>query len=330
MKGVNHENWLPKKGGDRSLYHTKGSRADRRILFVNGIMNTRYEHALACQRIMNATQCQVLGIYNMKGTENTVTNTVLKAATSAITSGLLSFEKLAFDLGQCISDQVGLLARGALGYTGNTPNGCTDSLLNYLFHHGAEWPNRPITIMAHSQGNLITSNALMLYSAMMQRPDITRNTLLAPIVAKGPRRIHVFAVASPAMTWPTNNHISVHTYWHRFDPVTALSAGRNNRGYSTGTSTVTGIGFGHGLETYLDDKLFVDSICSKMGTKARYKVAPEENKIGSSDEEKFNKTWSYNGQSDTGNVSLGIASDLNNALASVLDNVGRTMGTVKF
>jgi hypothetical protein len=292
-------------------------------------MNTRYEHALACQRIMNATQCQVLGIYNMKGSENAVTNTVLKAATAATVGGLSSYEKLAFDLGQCISDQVGLLARGALGYTGNTPNGCTDSLLNYLLHHGAEWRGKDITIMAHSQGNLITSNALMLYSAMMSNPKLTKNTLLAPIVARGPNKIHVFAVASPAMTWPTNHHISVHTYWHRFDPVTALSANRNNKGYQNGTSTVTGVGFGHGLETYLDDKLFVDSVCKKMGTKARYKVAPEENTKKISDEEKFDKKWSYNTQSDPGNASLGIASDLNNALASVLDKIGNATGSVK-
>jgi hypothetical protein len=324
MKGINHTNALPLKGGDRSRYYSDGTRADRRILFVNGIMNTTYEHGLTCQRIMNATQCEVVGIYNKKGTESRVGSSILKLATGASVGGMFSYENLAFDLGQCISDQVGLLARGALGYTGNTPNGCTDSLLNYLLHHGAEWPHRPITIMSHSQGNLITSNALMLYSAMMSDPKLTKNTLLAPIVARGPKKIHVFAVASPAMTWPTNHHISVHTYWHRFDPVTALSFGRNNKGYRDGTSTVTGIGFGHGLDTYLDDLLFVDSVCKYMGTKPRYKVAPEENKDG-----KLDPKWSYIKENDIGSASLGIASDLNNSLASVLDKIGRATGSVK-
>jgi hypothetical protein len=328
MKGVDHDNWLPEKGGKRSIYHSDGVRTDRRILFVNGIMNTRYEHALTCQRIMNATQCEVLGIYNQKGTENPVASTVLKAATSASVGGLFSYEKLAFDLGQCISDSAGLIARGALGYTGNTPNDCTYSLLDYLLQHGADWPNKPITIMAHSQGNLITSNALMLYSAYMRFPELTKNTRLAPYVAKGAKNIHVFAVASPAMTWPTNNHISVHTYWHRFDVVTAFSGGRNNKGYQNDTSTVTGIGFGHGLDTYLDDKLFVDSVCKYMGTKPRYKVAPEENKEKIPDEKKFNQKWRYLDEPDPGNASLGIASDLNNSLASVLDKIGRTTGTV--
>jgi hypothetical protein len=326
MKGINHTNSLPLKGGDRCRYFSTGVRTDRRILFVNGIMNTPYDHALSCQQINNATQCEVLGIYNMKGTESPVASTVLRVATGASVSGLFSYEKLAFDLGQCISDQVGLIARGTLGYTGNSPNGCTNSLLNYLLHHGAEWPDT-IPILAHSQGNLITSNALMQYSAIMSNPDLTKNTLLAPIVAKGPKKIHVFAVASPAMTWPTNKFISVHTYWHRFDPVTALSGGRNNKGYLNGTSTVTGVGFGHGLDTYLDDLLFVNSICKYMGTKPRYKVAPPLPK--EEKDRKFDTKWKYSTQEDQGTASLGIASDLNNSLASVLDKIGRTIRTVK-
>jgi hypothetical protein len=267
----------PNRGGTRTYYSASGINQNRPIIFVNGIMNAPEEHALSCQQIMNATGCSVLGIYNQKGTENIVVNAALRSA--------FVFENLSFDLGQCISDQVGLLARGGLGYTGNTPNGCTASLLNFLLMHGDKWPCKPISILAHSQGNLITSNALMQYSALMSGRAKVDDAKLNQIIAKGPKRIHVFAVASPAPTWPTNHHISVHSYWHTLDPVTGLSGYRNLRGTLKGQGTITNYGFGHSLDTYLDDKKMVDSICQFMGatSERRYEVAPE----------KFTSGWAY-------------------------------------
>jgi hypothetical protein len=275
MPGENKANAIPARGGERIRYYANGTRASRQIVFVNGIMNTPAEHALSCQQIMNATGCEVLGVYNQKGTENVIVSSALKAA--------FVFESLSFDLGQCINDQVGLLARGAVGYTGNSPNGCTTSLLNLLLNYGHSWPYSPLCIMAHSQGNLITSNALMQYSALMTGRATTTDPRLNALIARGPKKIHVFAVASPAMTWPTNSFISVHSYWHRYDPVTALSGGRNMRGTLMSNGTITSWGFGHSLDTYLDDKRLVDSVCRYMGTKGRYEVAPE----------KYSPAWSY-------------------------------------
>ncbi len=266
----------PNIGGKRTHYSAAGTRSSTPIIFVNGIMNTPGDHAVSCQQIMNATGCDVLGVYNQKGTENIVVSTALRTA--------FTFENLTFDLGQCINDQVGLLARGGLGYTGNSPNGCTASLLDLLMQHGDAWPCKPISIMAHSQGNLITSNALMQYSALMSGRAKTDDPKLQAIINRGPKKINVFAVASPAMSWPTNDHISVHSYWHSWDPVTAASGFRNLRGTLKGQGTITQIGFGHSLGSYLDDKRLVDSVCAFMGTsQRRYEVAPE----------KYTPNWSY-------------------------------------
>jgi hypothetical protein len=252
----------PTCGGARTRYTKLGARVDKRLVFVNGIMNKSEEHTSSCKQIIDAIGCEVIGVYNQKGTENAWVSSALR--------GAFIFENLAFDLGQCISDQVGLLARGAVGYTGKSPNGCTNSLLNLFIEHGQYWPTRPLCIMAHSQGNLITSNALMQYSALMSGrvpSNLITDPALKIAISRGPIRIHVFAVASPAMTWPTNNFISMHAYWHRYDPVTALSANRNLRATLEGNGTITSWGFGHSLDTYLDDQKLIDSVCRYMGTK---------------------------------------------------------------
>lgn len=259
MPGENFTNTTPSRGGERTRYTAPGANAAKQIIFVNGIMNTAAQHTQACKDIIQTTGCEVLGVYNQKGTENIAVSRTLRTA--------FIFENLSFDLGQCINDQVGLLARGAVGYTGNTVNGCTASLLSLLLEWGHKWPCRPISIMAHSQGNLITSNALMQYSALMSGRAKTNDPKLAALIAKGPVKIHVFAVASPAMSWPTNHFISVHCYWHRYDPVTAASGFRNLRGTLQGNGTITSWGFGHSLSTYLDDKLLIDSVCRYMGTR---------------------------------------------------------------
>ena len=252
----------PTAGGARTLYTQPGARADKRIVFVNGIMNTAAEHASSCKQIIDAIGCEVLGVYNQKGTENVLVSRALRDA--------FVFENMAFDLGQCISDQVGLLARGAKGYIGTSPNGCTNSLLNLFIAYGHNWPTRPLCIMSHSQGNLITSNALMQYSALMSGRipvNAVSNPALKAIIARGPIRIHVFAVASPAMTWPINNFITMHAYWHQYDPVTALSGYRNLRATLAGHGTRTSGEFGHSLDTYLDDQSLIDSVCRYMRTK---------------------------------------------------------------
>ena len=79
-------------------------------------------------------------------------------------------------------------------------------------------------------------------------------------------RIHVFAVASPAVSWPTNSFISVDPYWHLGDPVTGFSMFRNMRGTIKGQGSITDLSIQHELESYLDDRKLVNAICAKVGT----------------------------------------------------------------
>lgn len=298
-------NEVPKHGGDRVKYYSPGVNTKKTIVFVNGIMNTPDDHAKSCQQIMNATGCQVLGVYNQKGNENAV---VLSAA---VRNPILA-EAIVSDLAQCISDQVGLLARNA-GYTGGSINGCTDSLLNLLLEFGARWPSKPLCILAHSQGNLITSNALFMYEALMATKGVgIDDPKMKALIEKGPIRIHVFAVASPAWAWPKPGLTTVHKYYHFLDLVAATSVGNNRRGLINGTTTITGADAGHSLSGYLDDPRLVDSICSKMGTSPRYEVDPIYH---------FYKDWSYLNSDTRLNKSVKIS--LANADASLMQMLRR-------
>ena len=158
---------------------------------------------------------------------------------------------------------IGLVYRGqvrtAVGLRGlgmDTPllNGCAKSLFQVLCEEGFAWPNWPVVIVAHSQGNLIASNALMRFSAQVRKTGVA-----------WPPRIQVFAVTSPAVSWPTNEFISVKTYRHSMDLVAWLSLGRNFRGELNGTGKQTAFSFKHKFESYEKASLF-NEICQSVGT----------------------------------------------------------------
>jgi len=95
----------------------------------------------------------------------------------------------------------------------------------------------------------------MLYSKM-----VTKYKLNHP-------HIHVFAIASPAVSWPTNEFISVSTYSHGNGIVPALSMWRDSR--SKG-SVITSESTDHALNTYLADQPVVDALCRIVGTKSPF------------------------------------------------------------
>jgi hypothetical protein len=270
MPGQHQFHGLPTFDGCRT-YYNYGATWGRQLIFVNGIDNKPKEHALSAQQIVNATGCTVLGIYNK---------------TNKITS----------DLAQCVADLIELYGRGTGKPAGlMSINSATRSLVMLLLEHGYEWNTRPVPILAHSQGNLITSNALMIYSWLMDRKSSisSSNARLMELLSLGPVKIHVFAVASPAFSWPTNKYISVHNYAHLNDPVPGLSAGRSGpsgmhlvaggiygavstvRGMVQKNVTVTSNESGHSLSTYLNDKMLLVDLCRRLGTTARNYVFPK-------------------------------------------------------
>ena len=252
-----YRNCPPTSGGDIVLYSSSPANAGRRLVFVNGIWNTPADHATACNNLCTKTSCDVIGVYNQFGI--------------GLSAGDYCFEEKlcrkafdgVFDIGQSASDWVGVGLRALAGQLGldsivsriGLMNGCSARLLSLLRKYGSCWPNTPLCIVAHSQGNLITSNALMVYSAMARTYKFPQ------------AKIHVFAVASPAVSWPTDPvNISVDPYLHRWDPVTAVSMFRNMRGIDKGQGSVTDLSMQHELKSYLDDRKLVNAICAKVGT----------------------------------------------------------------
>jgi hypothetical protein len=245
MNGVTiYRNREPRTGGELVLYSSSYTNAKKRLVFVNGIANSPHDHAVSCRNLCRLTSCEVLGVYNQTGMHARV---VQNCALDKWLDGL-------FDVEQAIADYVAVGLRG-VGLGANClANGCASSLFDLLLYEGPRWPNSPLCIVAHSQGNLITSNALMLYSKM-----VTKYKLKHP-------RIHVFAIASPAVSWPTNKFISVNPYSHGNDIVPALSMWRDLRM----GGIITSESFDHPLTTYLADRPIVDAVCREVGTKSPF------------------------------------------------------------
>lgn len=188
---------------------------------------------------------------------------VLLTALEKILSGLDAVQSIAVDLGQCGLDilnlhlhklagtEVQLLATQfpeafkniICGYF-RSVNPAVGALLELLAYQA--WPTKRCAIVAHSQGNLVTSCAL---SAL----ECLNLGSCRPYLFTGP--MQVFAVASPAYRWP-NCGATIKTYSHIGDPVTMLSGGRSQlqlgAGKEAGGSVIEG-GWSHGFDTYLTD-----------------------------------------------------------------------------
>jgi hypothetical protein len=252
MPGVTiYRNREPRTGGELVLYSSSSTKANKRLVFVNGICNTPPDHQAACKNLCRLTGCEVLGVYNQTGMHARVSQNSLF---DKVTDGL-------FDVEQAAADWIGVGLRTNIVPILNRPhlaNGCASSLFSLLLEEGSRWPTRPLCIVAHSQGNLIASNALAVYSQM-----VTKHRRLHP-------KIQVFAIASPAPSWPTNAFISVNNYWHKHDPVTAVSMWRNLRGSKQGHGAMTKDSWQHPLNSYLADQKVVEDICAQVGSKSPF------------------------------------------------------------
>jgi len=154
------------------------------IYYVNGIQNNAAFQAGSAQNIANATGANVVAIHNSTGGAN---------------GG-----GMAADLGQCLNDKIGL--------RGNNP--ATRSLANQILRDIEA--GRPVHLMAHSQGALVTSGALNQVKTELIREHGAQqaNAMLENI------KVETFGGA--ASTYPYGPRY-VH-YVNRYDPV-AMSVG---------------------------------------------------------------------------------------------------------
>jgi hypothetical protein len=204
---------LPTYDGERRLYRWPGLRGNipdagvRKVIYVNGMLTTPDIHRTTCWILSEITESHVMGVYNLTG------------------SAGLPQGAFFTDLLQCLIDKatlVGLVAQKLSAKATNMPasekrvymrrclslNLAAQSLFDQLLDEMGT--GRRVVIVCHSQGNLITGNALNALSW----------------VQGGPLHfINVFCLASPALFWPGGT--SSQFFSNADDPVPMASFGIN-------------------------------------------------------------------------------------------------------
>jgi len=186
----------------------------RTVIFVNGMLNANHEHMASATLLSGLLCCPVLGVFNAS-------------------------QGFVVDLAQCVQDKLGLgvFTRGvprtaaqwhALGVVTYAEfqragllatraqfvelliarNAATLSLFRLLRSRGGN--DRGVPIYAHSQGNLITSNALTAV-AMADGVDAIRGRV-------------VESYGSPCRTWPEGLNRRDHIF--HIDPISLLQLRR--------------------------------------------------------------------------------------------------------
>jgi len=192
-------------GASRTPYF----RHRHRVIFINGMDNSPRDHMHSALALSVLQMCTVIGVYNR--TEGAGT-----------------------DFLQCVGDY---LQGEAFHETNRMGRELHDQLSAYMHAHGLSPANvrlraqvmeqaigrnvataamfrllrsptyRECDIIAHSQGNLITRNALQAVQAVDGLSAI--------------RARHVYCYGSPAYNWPSGVHVHQHAY--TLDPITWLS-----------------------------------------------------------------------------------------------------------
>jgi hypothetical protein len=170
----------------------------RKVVFVNGMLNTGKDHAESALALSWVQMCTVIGVYNKSvsgwrdfaqcvGDKNQFNGPVSFSARNKVLLGSALGGRTAVEA-----------ARRALGR-----NPAQVALFDLL--RAPE--NRRREIFAHSQGNLILSNALQAVAAVDGRAALAGYT------------VHTFG--SPAVTWPPG--LTKYEHGFTWDPVTFLA-----------------------------------------------------------------------------------------------------------
>jgi hypothetical protein len=179
---------IPTVDGQVNLYNLANSSVFApRVYYVNGIQTLPRTHAITASNLSLLIERPVWGVYN---------------ATRGI--GKIGF--LA-DLGQCILDytqnaRAGLGSRNNLNKSPRIPEDKITGFLASLQKNYSVWNEATVglfqqlirnrhqqqMIIAHSQGNLITSNALFVMEDVLG--------------SAGLQKVRVYSLASPSPAWP--------------------------------------------------------------------------------------------------------------------------------
>lgn len=235
----------PSRDGEIGLYTSaegatqRWFNPDRRVVFVNGMDNTGDDHAASARALSLLQACPVVGIFNR-------------------TDGRWT------DLGQCITDKLNMTAPLVQGLTawraaivaahalaggGSSlvdfvggmidENAATHAVYSYLVTLGQR-ERQTLRLYCHSQGNLITSNALTATALALGEAAVAG--------------IEVNSFGSPCRYWPPG--LSRANYAFTFDPVTWLDL---RAGFD---SVKVGFVAGHGFTLYMEND--AEFVCNRF------------------------------------------------------------------
>ncbi len=173
----------------------------RRVVFVNGMGNTGGNHATSARVLSLIQMCPVIGVYNRKS--DLFGDLAQCMRDKFIFQGANPTAIFNHYLGNASPDRRAEAMEAILGQ-GMLGNLATAALFRLLAT--GEASTNDIPIFAHSQGNLILSNALQALEVVYGRGRIAG------------RRVYSFG--SPSIVWPDGIQHYVHAF--TFDPVSLL------------------------------------------------------------------------------------------------------------
>jgi hypothetical protein len=212
------EQW-PSYDGEFMIYQTtiSGDKlvppldTNKYMIYVNGIATKAGDFKYQCQNLSSLFSCRIVGVFNKSnGYALDVMQCISDYDFIIDNTGICSFSTFT---GAVLLSPLGLVLP-------KINNPATATVFYLLATYGALWPSKPICILAHSQGNLITSGGLCLFAKWLQE-----KSLPCP-------DIKVFAVASPAPQYPESQlaKLNVKYITDPDDPVTYLSVLRSFSG----------------------------------------------------------------------------------------------------
>lgn len=204
------------------------------IIFVNGMMNTGADHKKSAENLSLMLGCPVIGVYNKKAglwsdlfqclTDKATLTNVQTSNVSHNTNWIGFFETV----WQKQREKRPALTKADFAYEMLVGNAAAQALLALLIGLPGGMLGTPI--YCHSQGNLVTSNAL---SAVM----LVRG-------AEAVRGLEVNSFGSPARGWPAGLNRVNNAY--TFDPVSMLDL------RADWTSSKVGFKVAHGFDNYVN------------------------------------------------------------------------------
>lgn len=226
--GITYTVPAPSGDGQVQEYRSPCAKGGRpMIVYVNGIQTTGAEHQATAVILSELTQRSVFGVYNATGGTGKVgfvldllqcgddwigstSQQLVEFGVSAVNRIVDGWKRLT-GTGGSDPTEVGKKLREQFTYQQRVAfftvylagkNRATASLFDLLIRHSGE----RILIVAHSQGNLITSNALWALQAV-SGPSALSN-------------LQIYSLASPSPAWPQGINFRIKVYGHSNDLVT--------------------------------------------------------------------------------------------------------------